>query len=640
MHARFLRAFTVEAQFYESSEVLLQLNRYLISILLFIVFLFLTAQAYAGENPPLQGNVQAQAASGALLPGPAVPVKTPPTPVVPVMQLAAGAGQVSLNFDDADVFSVVQTIFGDILRVNYVIDPKVKGRVNFRSVAPVPREKVLPVMEVILRLNGIGVVEDAGLYRIVPIGDLSKEPSPVSFGRASEKITVTGRALLQVIPIQYLQSSDLLRMLSPFLSTNAVVVDVPKSNQIIVVDTDASVKRIVQLVEIFDSDKLKKRAEVFVYPVQNGNAKEVSVLLQQIFLSGKGPQEKAARKAPAGQGGSASAPQAPAPPPVTVTQGTDIFVSDVTKILADEITNTIVILATPEDYTLIRDTIRKIDLIPRQVVIEGVIASVTLTDNLSLGMAAAVKANVFGLDTTIGLNASSLNIDPTKPTGSGLSIIGVESGNSVRALITALASDSKAKLLAAPHILVSDNREARIQVGQQVPIVTAETYGTPGIAPQRIVQYKDIGIILKVKPRVNDGGLVALDMSQEVSTFSTITLFASEQQIIINKTEATTNLVVQDGQTIVIGGLIREDKSKSRSGIPFLYKIPIIGWLFGNTDDTDQRTEIIILLTPRVIKSPKDAKVVTSEYIESLSGTSKGGIRKEELIKDTRQPKP
>lgn len=196
-------------------------------------------------------------------------------------------------------------------------------------------------------------------------------------------------------------------------------------------------------------------------------------------------------------------------------------------------------------------------------------------------------------------------------------------------MISAMATKSKAKLLAAPQILVSDNREARIQVGQQVPIVTSETYGSTTIAPQRTIQYKDIGIILKVKPRINEGGLVSIELSQEISTYETITLFAAnEQQIILHKTDATTSLVVQDSQTIIIGGLIREDTSASNTGIPWLNKIPILGYLFGNTDDTSNRTEIVILLTPRVIKSIQDISDVTTEYVDKFKEVDQGKIRR------------
>ena len=145
----------------------------------------------------------------------------------------------------------------------------------------------MPLMEVILRLNGIGVIEDGGLYRIIPIGDMPREPAAVGIGRDAGKITVAGLGLLQVVPLKFIPSSEMIRVLTPFLSTNAVMVDVPKINYIIIVDTDANVKRLLQLVEIFDSERLKQiKPQVFVYPVRYGKAKDVAALLQQIFLGG------------------------------------------------------------------------------------------------------------------------------------------------------------------------------------------------------------------------------------------------------------------------------------------------------------------------------------------------------------------
>ncbi|MCX5847541.1 MAG: hypothetical protein NTW12_14510 [Deltaproteobacteria bacterium] len=584
---------------------------------------------------------------------PPFPAMQPSVPVVqpapPAMQPAAipvpRRGQFILNFDDADVYTIIQTIFGEALRVNYVVDPRVKGRVTFRAVAPVPMDNVLPLMEVILRLNGIGIVEDNGLYRIVPISDISKEPSPVSFGRDPEKILITGKSLLQVVPITYVQSSEVLKLITPFSSNNAVLIDVPKGNQIIIVDTDANVKRMLKLIEIFDNEKLKQRKpQVFVYQVQNSKAKDIASLLQQIFLGSKTSAPERA-SAPSRTG---SAPQAaqssPSPFPAissqpqvsTISTGGEAIVADFTRIIPDEITNTVIVLSTPEDYAAIKKTIEEIDVIPRQVVIEGMVASVSLTDNLSFGISALFKGNVLNLDSKFILNPNALNVDPNKLSMTGFTFIGVDAAGAVRALITALATEAKAKVLAAPHILVSDNREAKIQVGQQVPLMTSETYGTPGVSPQRNFQYRDIGIILKVKPRINAGGLVSLELYQEISNYETITL-SGESQILLNKTDVTTDLVVQDNQTIVIGGLIREDTSKSRSGIPLLSKIPILGWLFGYTEDETKRQEIIILLTPHVIKNQKEAKDISSELVDKMSESSKGRIKKEELIKEKQQ---
>jgi len=579
---------------------------------------------------------------------------------------SAKRGDVSFNFDDADVYSVIQTIFGDVLRVNYIIDPRVKGRVNFRSVAPVSKEDVLPLMEVILRLNGVGIVEEGGLYRIVPIADLPKEPAPVGMGRDPEEIIITGKARLQVVPIKYIQSSEMTRILTPFMSASAVIVDVPKSNHIVIIDTDANVKRLLQLVDTFDNEKLKQvTPRVFVYAVQNSKAKDVAALLQQIFQKGGATQPTA----PKTTTGTTTTPQRPpipgqpTPPAATTTQISsgqstgEGLVSDITKIIPDEVTNSIVILATPEDYAFIYETIEKIDIMPRQVILEGLIVQVTLTDNLSFGLSYSMNTDlkITGLkpfknpidltgnatnSSNLGVNTGTFSKIPTD----GFTFVGYDPTGNIRAVLTALQDKSKAKVVAAPHILVADNREARIQVGQQIPLATSTssqplattTTGTATAIPvvaTSTIQYKDIGIILKVKPQVNDSGLIALELSQEISAVGDAVVVGGLDEVSINKTEVTSNLVARDGETIVIGGLIREDTSHGSSGVPFLSSIPILGWLFGNTSDKVTRNELIILLTPHVLRNQQEAKDVTSGYLDRYKSSTKDK-RIDDLIKD------
>ena len=584
----------------------------------------LGSKAFPGNQPMLLGDMPSLNAA------PTTSIKStnpaiPPLPVATTNKTFISRGSISLNFDDADIYSVIQTVFSEILKVNYIVDPKVKGRVTFRSVAPVPMDNVLPLMEVILRLNGVAVVEENSLYRIIPISELAREPSAVNIGRNAEKVEIKGKALLQVVPITYVQSSEIIKLITPFTSANAVIVDVPKTNHIIVVDTDANVKHLLQLINIFDSEQHKNKGpQVFVHHVQNGKAKDICALLQQIFLgsttSVQTTTSSASKSMPTTTIPAPSAPATRSNVQVTASQGgrADTLVSDLAKIYADEILNAIIILGTPEDYEIIKGTIAKLDIVPRQVLIEGAIASIQLTDKMSLGLAWSLKTNVFNMDpVTISLNPSQLISNTTNT--SGLSLIGIDSGGSIRAVINALASKSKAKLLASPHIMVSDNHEARIQVGQQVPIPTSEFYNNSGVvSTQTTIQYKDIGIILKVKPQINDSGLVALEISQEVSTYSKEQL-SGQDQIILNKTEASTNLVVQDGQTIVIGGLIREDDSKSRQGIPFIYKIPLLGYLFGNTDNDASRSELVIMLTPHVIRNQQDATSITNKFTDKMT---------------------
>jgi general secretion pathway protein D len=582
---------------------------------------------------------------------PAQPEAPPPPPPPPVAKpkpppTPAKRGEVSFNFDDADVYSVIQTIFGDILRVNYIVDPTVKGRVTFRSVAPIAREDVLPLMEVILRLNGIAIAEEGGLYRIIPLSDIPREPAPVGIGRKPEAVLKEGTALVQVVPIHYIQSSEMVRVLTPFLSKNAVIVDVPKSNYIIIVDTDANVKRLLQLVEIFDSEQLRQiTPKVFVYPVQNSKAKDVASLLEQIFLGAK-PKTAEQPKTPA-----VRTPPIPGQPPQPVVQQPKVVlgemageavVSENTKIIPDEVTNSIIVLATPEDYKIISETIELIDILPRQVVIEGLIARVDLIDNLSFGFTWSMKTDidvkgVLNRDIKLGGDIGSLPTGATEGgpisggLGKGFTFVATDPSGVVRARLEAALLDSKAKILAAPHILVSDNREARIQVGSQIPLATSTTTTIPTTGTETVIstpvtssiQYKDIGIILKVKPQVNDSGLVSLEITQEVSSQGDAATIAGQAYTSINKTEATTNLVAQDGETIIIGGLIREDTTKSKDGIPLLSKIPIIGNLFSNVVDNTTRTELIILLTPHVMRTQQEAGEVSSTYIDQFKKTSR-----------------
>jgi type II secretory pathway component GspD/PulD (secretin) len=578
-------------------------------------------QPQPGIQPPIQPSAQ-----------PAIPGRP-----LPGKQPQAKRGEVSFNFDDADVFSVVQTIFGGVLKVNYIIDPRVKGRVNFRSVAPVPKEDVLPLMEVILRLNGIGVVEEGGLYRIIPIGDMPREPAPVGIGREPGKITISGLGLLQVVPLKYIASTEIVRVLTPFLSVNAVIVDVPKINYIIIVDTDANVKRLLQLVEIFDSEQLRLiKPQVFVYPVQNSKAKDLTALLQQIYLGGtRTPTSTRPTTTPTPARPPTPGTPTPAPTPSPQPQvslgspGTgEALVSEVTRIFADEVSNAVIILATPDDYALILETIKKIDVVPRQVMIEVLIAEITLGDDLKFGLEWSMRTKMGKGFAEFGFNSQNLPITGKGGQDIGFSFLGLDQLGLIRGFLQTLASQSKANVLAAPHILAADNREARIQIGDQVPIKTSDS-AISGTTTSTF-QYKDTGVILKIKPLINDSGLVYMDLTQEVSDYFLQNIFGEDFPV-ITKREVTTSLVAQDGQTIVIGGLIREKVGRTREGLPFLSKIPILGYLFGYTADEFKRSEIVLLLTPRVIRNQKEAENVNSIYIHRLDPKTRNQFRLEEM---------
>jgi len=541
-------------------------------------------------------------------------------------KLSVSKGNVSFFFDDVDMFEVIQSVFGDVLKVNYIIDSGVKGRVNFRTVSPIPKSEVLSVMETILRLNGVGFVEEHGLYRIVPIDVVPGE-------RIYSQVGIEpGSVAMELITFKNL---DIKYSMQEIENATGVTVNgakvrvlpVDRLNGILVVaSTKEQLEYVRKWVEAFDAFFEGSRPEVFVYPVQNSKAKDVVGVLQQIFL-GKStvssvPEKESPQTTAAGKTSAQPAAVSKVSRTTSSLSGGQALVSDITRIFPDEIANTIIIYATPKDYELISKTITKIDVVPRQVMIEALVAEVTLTDKLKFGiewfLKSGFKFNGEPLSGLTSFGSQQLSIDPAAPLAlTGFSFAAIDAANVVKGLLQTLASESKLKVIASPHIMASDNREAKIQVGKQVP-VQSSTSVTSGGETVSSIQYRDTGVVLKVKPNINEGGLVSLEISQEVSSVDPES-GVGDNPIITNR-QAETNVVIQSGQTVVIGGLIQENKGTSREGIPILKDIPLFGLLFGYTSDSVDRTELVVMITPRVVTSASEAKSMTDDFINRTEG--------------------
>lgn len=542
---------------------------------------------------------------------------------------------VNFYFDDADVFEVINVVFGEILKVNYIIDPKISGRVNFKTTTPVRKQDILPLMEIILRLNGIAVVEEQGLYRLIPLPDISKEPAPLRFGK--KPYEVRGISVVQIVPIEYADSSDMVKILTPLLTKGGVIVDLPGTNYLMIADTDKNIQRLLQVVNIFDVKDAQEASKphVYVYPLQNAEAKHVSELLQKIFLGAvkKSPPRSAGGKSLRHPPPGAKDSTPPVQKAVSITEEAALISPD-TRIFADEITNSLVILSTARDYAVIEDVVRKLDVVPRQVLIEALVAEVTLKDEFKFGLEWYLRSH-FNLDNTkltgvTGFGESVAGFDPSSVLSqTGFTFAALDAAEAVRGLLQTLATDQKVKVIASPHIMVSDNREARIQVGDQLPVQTSQSETSAGTLVTSI-QYRDTGSMLKVKPQINEGGLVSLDITQELS-FETGT--GVEGNPIISNRTAETHVVVQDGQTIVIGGLIRENNDSSRSGVPVLKDIPILGYLFGATETSVNRTELVVLITPHVVKSISDANKAIDRIRQKMKGLNLKEIMSPDAVK-------
>jgi general secretion pathway protein D len=371
---------------------------------------------------------------------------------------------------------------------------------------------------------------------------------------------------------------------------------------------------------------------LFVYNVQNGRADKLAPLLTQAFTGrapapgpsaptlapGQTPATLASQ--PAGSGplpAPARAAPAPAPAPVA-TQG--LAVAKNVTIIADKDNNALLVMATPGEYSLIEAALKKLDVAPRQVMIDVTIAEIILTDDLSLGLQGYFKNGesfqgslLTGTSTTLGTAVPGFSY-LWKPGGA----LGALAPGGIVGTFNMLAKDSRVNIISRPNIMATDNQKAKIQVGDRVP-TTSQTQTVSGTTTGIInsVQYLDTGILLEVTPHINAGGLIALELNTEVSSANK-TDTSNIDSPTITKRSANTTVTVQSGETMIMGGLIREDKSNGSSGLPLISEIPLLGALFGSQTRTSKRTELVMFITPRLISSDQQLREVTEELRRKL----------------------
>lgn len=299
------------------------------------------------------------------------------------------------------------------------------------------------------------------------------------------------------------------------------------------------------------------------------------------------------------------------------------------KIIADAANNSLIIVATAQEYKVIQSVLKQIDVLPLQVMIDATIVEVTLNDQLKYGIQWYLTHNNGGTNIITGGSASppdGINLtDIAKGVTTGGFSYAFSSGSKdINAVLQASATDNNINVISSPSLMVLNNQEASIKVGDSVPIrssiSTNLNNSTPGGIQTSSIQMIDTGIHLAVRPRVNAGGLVSMDILQTVNQAKATTDISGIDSPTITKREIETSVVVQNGETIALGGLIKESNDYSRFGVPVLHEIPLFGSLFGSTSRNKDKTELVVLLTPRVMKSRQDAQDVTEEFKRKLSG--------------------
>jgi general secretion pathway protein D len=398
---------------------------------------------------------------------------------------------------------------------------------------------------------------------------------------------------------------------------------------------------ITRLVDKLDAD-IYGGERVFFYFAENTKAKDLAATLDAIFGRGSGSSSSTSTPPSSSRPTTPGAPGLPSQSNVAPTStrpsgsaGTGRgpgFLEEggpvgETRFIPDEVTNSIIVTTFPRVWTEIEAIIKKLDRMPRQVLIEVLAAEVTLDDSTTLGLQWAIQRGRFSASFNPAPSGSQF---PTKPadlippfTGLLNAAPGFNfftfAANEFLLALNLLATQNKVNVLSSPSIMTAENKKAVINVSRSVPILTSQqvpigatpSTGTNSIVGTQTVEYKDAGIILTVTPRIGEQGTVALDVKQEVNDVGDAVPPTNSPEF--RKREAETSVVLLNNQTLVLGGLIQTRRSLVKTGIPFLNKIPVFGFLFGNTTEEIQKTELILLITPRVVGTALDAARITDQ---------------------------
>lgn len=363
---------------------------------------------------------------------------------------------------------------------------------------------------------------------------------------------------------------------------------------------------------------------LFVYPVQNGTATHLASLLSAVFggsggggasAVGSGVAPGLAQTSVGGSlSGAMSAPEATSSGVQTATVSGIELKPDV-RIVADEHNNAILIHASAHEYHKIERALRDLDRAPTQVLIEASIIEVTLNDELKYGLQWFFHG---GLGSTYS-GQGGLNLRQTGEIAAlqpGFSYSITRGAGDVRAVLNALADKSLLKVISSPSVLVLDNQTAKIHVGDQQPIRSSTSFSDNGNQITSSIEYKDTGVQLSVTPSVNAGGMVSMDVSQVVTDVGNVDT-ATDQRSFMQR-YISSKIAARSGETVVLGGLIRDNDSDGRQGVPGLHEIPVFGNLFGATTRTRVRTELLVTLTPRVLESEADLRAIGDELRQKM----------------------
>lgn len=596
---------------------------------------------------------------------------------------------ITIDFNNVDIIVFIKFI-SELTGTNFVIDQRVKGKVTIISPSKISLKEAYKVFESVLEVHGYTTVKAGELIKIIPSPD-ARTKSIETLLRA-ETGSPEDKVVTQLIPLQYADPTRIKRLFTPMISKSSVILDYPPTNMLIVTDVYSNILRLMRILKTIDIEGVG--LELSVIPLEYAEAVKLVKLLDQVFKARKKPKKgepvtdirfvadertniiiiyaseddtyrvkrlislldketprgkqkirvyylenaiaedlaKVLQDLPTKTSGAAKGKKAP-------------VVSEGVRITADKATNSLIIMAGKEDYQVLEDIIKQLDIPRAMVYIESLIMEVKVNKGFSLGVRWRAlgetsyndRSGAFGGAFSGG--ADAIDEQTVAEPGSGGFALGVIHGAidivtsggtitvpNITAIIEAFESDRDVHILSTPQILTTDNEEANIVVGRNVPFRTRSTQIEGTAQTFSSFEYKDVGLTLKITPHINKDRMVRLNISHELTALTEAAEVTDFLPTTLKRTIDTT-VIVEDNNTIVIGGLIDDTFTTRETGVPCLSNIPWLKWLTSTQTKASEKTNLFIFLTPHVVMSHRDAETMYRRKKETIDTFKEGRIK-------------
>ncbi len=575
--------------------------------------------------------------------------------------------KVNMDFDRVDLGVFIKFI-SNLTGKNFLVDDKVRGKVTIISPKPLTVDEAYKVFQSVLEVNGFTTVPSGDVVKIVRTVESRQKNVPLRTDSGA-KIQGEDEIITQLIPLEHADSSKLRKILVPMVTKQGLLVAYSPTETIILIDYSSNVKRLKHIIAALDKETFTGKISLF--SLENGSADEMVQKLNKLLASGrKGrkqlqqsklaivPDERtnsilvlAGREQMAEIKTIVEKLDQPASKnlsnirviPLENAQAEDLakvlstmpgrkterkeeaVISRGVSIVADQPSNSLVITAEPKEFQTLLPIIQSLDQPRKQVFVEAAIVEISLDTTIGSGIKWQGGGKLGSEGVALGTSNGPVGTTPKEIAGN-FSNTGLNLGFfsfpftfnnqkyfSLSSFINVSQTDNRVKIISTPQLMTMENEEAKVVIAENRPYLTSREETESGNNFSNF-EYKDVGVTLKVTPMINNQGWIKMAIYQEVSRADLAALATqglSATTPITRKRTAETTVSVKDGQTVVLAGLMEKKNSKTKSQIPLLGDVPILGHLFKNTDDTNEKTNLMVFITPHIVKTPDDARALT-----------------------------